>query len=155
MEPLISEEVQGGWWFPEDMQVDARLLHATLKDACVQSRVTFLEGQDSAVEVGSVQESLDDIHPVRGSVRSGDLTRGRLLSQAVVFDPVRPVVRSLRLRDGRRVEASKVSVVAGCDMSEVRHNDTPEGQHRTQRPSRRSSPPCPRARRWWWRTARG
>ncbi len=33
IQPMLSDEVQGGWWFPEDAQVDNRKLYRTLQAA--------------------------------------------------------------------------------------------------------------------------
>ena len=33
IQPILSDEVQGGWWFPEDAQVDNRKLHHALQAA--------------------------------------------------------------------------------------------------------------------------
>jgi glycine oxidase len=44
MEPLISENIVGGWWYPQDMNVDARRLLSTLKAATQTAGVEILEG---------------------------------------------------------------------------------------------------------------
>ena len=43
-EPSLSDEVVGGWWFPEDFQVDPRLLMASLRRACNFAGVSIVEG---------------------------------------------------------------------------------------------------------------
>ncbi|CAM9786755.1 unnamed protein product [Chrysoparadoxa australica] len=43
MEPLISEDAVGGWWFPQDMNVDAVKLFKVLKRACHSAGVEILE----------------------------------------------------------------------------------------------------------------
>ncbi|KAG5190770.1 glycine oxidase thio [Tribonema minus] len=44
MEPLISEEAVGGWWYPQDMNVDARCLFDVLERAAVAAGVEVMEG---------------------------------------------------------------------------------------------------------------
>ncbi len=50
MEPALAAEVSGGWWFPDDMQVDARRIYASLREACLRAGVSVLEGPEWEVE---------------------------------------------------------------------------------------------------------
>lgn len=43
MEPLISPECVGGWWYPQDMNVDARALISVLEKACLACGVELME----------------------------------------------------------------------------------------------------------------
>ncbi len=44
MEPLVSENIIGGWWYPQDMHVDTQALLKALHDAVVASGGEILEG---------------------------------------------------------------------------------------------------------------
>ncbi len=44
MEPLVSENVIGGWWYPQDMSVDAQTLLKALHGAVIASGGEILEG---------------------------------------------------------------------------------------------------------------
>lgn len=52
LEPNLSPEVVGGWWFAEDASVDARRLSGSLKAACIGAGVQFMTG--SSYEVSSL-----------------------------------------------------------------------------------------------------
>jgi len=42
MEPGLSEEVKGGWWYGEDTSVDARSLYSALKNGCEKVGVKMM-----------------------------------------------------------------------------------------------------------------
>eukprot|EP00953_Heterococcus_sp_UTEX-ZZ885_P007465 4523-Heterococcus_DN1.PRE.1 len=44
MEPLISDQCVGGWWFPQDMNVDARALYSVLETAAIAAGAELLDG---------------------------------------------------------------------------------------------------------------
>lgn len=44
MEPSLSPEIVGAWWFPEDMNIDAQRLFRVLEQACTNAGVEILEG---------------------------------------------------------------------------------------------------------------
>ena len=48
MEPCLHPDVIGGWWFPEDANVDARRLTCALRAACVERGVQFMWGESCA-----------------------------------------------------------------------------------------------------------
>ena len=88
MEPELSGDVTGGWWYPDDMQVDARRLFRSLKESCLRAGVSVLEGPDWEVE-------------------------------ALVFDPARPAINAVKMRDGRRLAYGKVVVANGAWMNRL------------------------------------
>ena len=49
LEPCLSPEVVGGWWFPEDASVDARRLTCALRAACVAAGVEIKIGKQFEV----------------------------------------------------------------------------------------------------------
>ncbi|GMH87251.1 hypothetical protein TrVE_jg2211 [Triparma verrucosa] len=49
LEPRLSKDVVGGWWFGDDASVDARLLTNALKKACEESGVEFIKGDVTGV----------------------------------------------------------------------------------------------------------
>ncbi|KAL1521626.1 hypothetical protein AB1Y20_021284 [Prymnesium parvum] len=51
MEPLLSDEVCGGWWYPQDMSVDPRATHAALLAACTAAGVELREGAEASALV--------------------------------------------------------------------------------------------------------
>ena len=60
LEPRLSKDVIGGWWFAEDASVDSRLVHDALKAACAASGVEVIEGDVTAVEGSTCGVSLSD-----------------------------------------------------------------------------------------------
>ncbi len=44
MEPLVSENIIGGWWYPQDMHIDAQALLKALHEAVIASGGEILEG---------------------------------------------------------------------------------------------------------------
>lgn len=44
MEPLLSRDLVGAWWFPLDMSIDAQRLFRVLEQACLNAGVEILEG---------------------------------------------------------------------------------------------------------------
>jgi glycine oxidase len=56
LEPNLSQDVVGGWWFPEDASVDARRLSGSLKAACVGAGVQFLSGANYEVSSLDLEE---------------------------------------------------------------------------------------------------
>eukprot|EP00624_Nannochloropsis_granulata_P000386 evm.model.NODE_11471_length_7800_cov_21.873846.1 len=65
MEPALSEEVVGGWWYPDDMQVDARRLFRSLRESCVRAGVSVLEGPEWEVEALVFNPALPAIQAVK------------------------------------------------------------------------------------------
>lgn len=49
LEPSLSADVAGGWWFPEDASVDARRLTCALRAACVAAGVEIKIGEQFEV----------------------------------------------------------------------------------------------------------
>jgi glycine oxidase len=49
LEPCLSADVSGGWWFPEDASVDARRLTCALRAACVASGIEIKIGEQFEV----------------------------------------------------------------------------------------------------------
>jgi glycine oxidase ThiO len=49
LEPSLSKDVIGGWWFPEDASVDARKLTCALRAACVAAGVEMKIGKEFEV----------------------------------------------------------------------------------------------------------
>lgn len=111
-------------------QVDARLLYKTLREACVRSQVTILEGQDATAEVTDWQPHLTPCHQLRPRSRAPRCCQSVWLTcawcgggggaQAVVFHPVNPAVKSVRLRDGRRLQFDKVRACASEEGPQLR-----------------------------------
>ena len=56
LEPNLSNNVVGGWWFPEDASVDARRLVGSLKAACIGAGVQFLCGKNYEVSSLDLEE---------------------------------------------------------------------------------------------------
>eukprot|EP00536_Pseudo-nitzschia_multiseries_P018719 jgi/Psemu1/230060/e_gw1.2973.5.1 len=56
LEPHLSPDIVGGWWFPEDASVDARRLTCSLKAACVGAGVEFLCGARNEVTALDLQD---------------------------------------------------------------------------------------------------
>ncbi len=56
LEPSLSSNVVGGWWFPEDASVDARRLVGSLKAACIGAGVQFLCGKNYEVSSLDLEE---------------------------------------------------------------------------------------------------
>jgi len=50
MEPMLSPSVEGGWWYPEDAQVDARKLYKVLHKACEAAGVELWSGEAYAAD---------------------------------------------------------------------------------------------------------
>lgn len=44
MEPSLSTEIAGAWWFPLDMSIDAQRMFRVLEQACSKAGVEILEG---------------------------------------------------------------------------------------------------------------
>lgn len=49
LEPTLSTEVTGGWWFPEDASIDARRLTRALRASCIGRGVDILSGENYQV----------------------------------------------------------------------------------------------------------
>lgn len=90
MEPALSEAVTGGWWYPDDMQVDARRTLAALRAACLRAGVSLLEGPEWEVDALVFSSS--------GS---------------------RPRVQAARLADGRQLAFGRVVVANGAWMNRL------------------------------------
>jgi len=73
MEPHLSQEVLGGWWFTEDTQVDARKLYQGLRKVCEASGVDIWTGDNHAAD--SLMFSSEE----ENSVKFIRLVDGRLL----------------------------------------------------------------------------
>jgi thiazole synthase len=63
-QPGLSSEVVGGWWYPEDGQVDNRELAQALRLAAQELGVNLREG----VEVEAIEQHNQRVHEVRTSV---------------------------------------------------------------------------------------
>ncbi|EWM29369.1 glycine oxidase [Nannochloropsis gaditana] len=122
MEPALSPHVTGGWWYPEDMQVDARRLFRALREACLRAGVSVLEGSEWAVEALV-------FHPALPAVQAVKMSDGRRLSfaQVVVANgawmnrllpvPVGPVkgqMLSLRPKKGEPNPLTRVIFAENC-----------------------------------------
>lgn len=44
MEPSLSPDIVGAWWFPQDVSVDAQRTFRVLERACSKAGVEILEG---------------------------------------------------------------------------------------------------------------
>lgn len=44
MEPSLSSDVVGAWWYPQDMSIDAQRMFRVLEQACSKAGVEILEG---------------------------------------------------------------------------------------------------------------
>jgi thiazole synthase len=57
LEPNLHPDVVGGWWFPEDMSVDARRLTCSLRAACVAAGVQICSGPQYEITSLDLAES--------------------------------------------------------------------------------------------------
>jgi thiazole synthase len=57
LEPHLHPDVVGGWWFPEDMSVDARRLTCSLRAACVAAGVQICSGPQYEITSLDLAES--------------------------------------------------------------------------------------------------
>ncbi|CBJ27273.1 glycine oxidase ThiO [Ectocarpus siliculosus] len=48
MEPSLSPDIVGAWWFPQDMSIDAQRMFRVLEQACSKGGVEILEGTAAA-----------------------------------------------------------------------------------------------------------
>lgn len=44
MEPSMSPNIVGAWWFPQDMSIDAQRMFRVLEQACSKGGVEILQG---------------------------------------------------------------------------------------------------------------
>lgn len=44
MEPSMSPDIVGAWWFPQDMSIDAQRMFSVLEQACSKGGVEILQG---------------------------------------------------------------------------------------------------------------
>lgn len=44
MEPSLSPNIVGAWWFPQDMSIDAQRMFRVLEQACSKGGVEILQG---------------------------------------------------------------------------------------------------------------
>ncbi|CAN0179420.1 unnamed protein product, partial [Hapterophycus canaliculatus] len=44
MEPSLSPDIVGAWWFPQDMSIDAQRMFGVLEEACSKGGVEILQG---------------------------------------------------------------------------------------------------------------
>lgn len=44
MEPSLSADIVGAWWFPQDMSIDAQRMFTVLEQACGKAGVEILQG---------------------------------------------------------------------------------------------------------------
>lgn len=44
MEPSLSPDIVGAWWFPQDMSIDAQRMFRVLEQACSKGGVEILQG---------------------------------------------------------------------------------------------------------------
>ena len=89
-QPGLSSEVSGGWWYPEDGQVDNRALAQTLRSVAQILGVEIREG----VEVTAIQQQQGRVTKLRSTI--GDLQAGHYVlatgawSQSLIPVPVQP-----------------------------------------------------------------
>ncbi|MBW4466095.1 MAG: glycine oxidase ThiO [Pegethrix bostrychoides GSE-TBD4-15B] len=89
-QPGLSPEIVGGWWFPEEGQVDNRALAVTLRQAAQSLGVQIQEG----VTVTAIQQRHGRVEALKTT--AGDWQAGHYLlatgawSQAVLPVPVQP-----------------------------------------------------------------
>ena len=147
LEPNLGADVVGGYWFPEDMQVDPRLLHAALRRACEGAGVQVLEGDaykvDALVPRGDGAGGIGSVRLASGATVAADhfvLASGAWLRRllpvplepvkgqmmAVKQDPEAPVLSRVLFgdgvyivpkADGRVIIGATVEPEAGFDVS--------------------------------------
>ncbi|CAM9576728.1 unnamed protein product [Scytosiphon promiscuus] len=62
MEPSLSPNIVGAWWFPQDMSIDAQRMFGVLEQACTKGGVEILQGTAAASLVyGSEGTSVDAV----------------------------------------------------------------------------------------------
>ena len=44
MEPSMSPDIVGAWWYPQDMSIDAQRMFRVLEQACSKGGVEILQG---------------------------------------------------------------------------------------------------------------
>lgn len=101
----------------------------------MRSQVTILEGQDATAEVTDWQlrhhhtATPHALPPTQAELKAPSLLSVWLTcawcgggggAQAVVFHPVNPAVKSVRLRDGRRLQFDKVRACASEEGPQLR-----------------------------------
>lgn len=115
IQPHLSEAVQGGWWFPEDAQVDNRQLYLALQAAVVAQGIeiqiaTVTEFCQSGDRITSLMTSQGDLQAQHYVLATG------AWSQALLPLPVKP----------RKGQMLSVRMPRGChDSAEPNPGDLP------------------------------
>ena len=120
LEPLLSDDICGGWWYPQDMSLDPRALHAALLAACTASGVALRHGEEAtALELCERGERLNGVRLADGSVLDADallLCSGAWLRELLPV-PVRPIkgqMLALRNLAPTHMGLSRVLFADGC-----------------------------------------
>jgi glycine oxidase ThiO len=126
IQPLLSEAVQGGWWFPQDAQVDNRQLYLALQAAAV--------AQGIEIQTATVTEFCRSGDRITGLMTSsGELTAQHYVlatgawSQALLPIPVKPrkgQLLSVRMPKGANPEDLPIkTVLFGAEIYLVPRRD--------------------------------
>lgn len=65
MEPALSPDIVGAWWFPQDMSIDAQRMFKVLEQACCKAGVEILQGW---VEMNLPHYRMSKLLPTSGNV---------------------------------------------------------------------------------------
>ncbi len=113
IQPHLSDAVQGGWWFPQDAQVDNRLLYRALQAAVVAQGIeiqtsTVTEFERSGDRITGLKTSLGDLQAQHYVLATG------AWSQALLPIPVKPrkgQLLSVRMPTGATPEDLPIKIV--------------------------------------------
>jgi thiazole synthase len=115
-QPGLSPEVMGGWWFPEDGQVDSRVLAQTLRSAAQALGVAVHEG----VAVEAIQQQQGRVTCLKTPERDWQATHYILAtgawSQALLPIPVQP-------RKGQMLSVRVPDAAAGLPLQRVLYGE--------------------------------
>ena len=77
LEPLLSPEAVGGWWYPQDFSVDPRALHTALRSACeATGRVEVRHGAEAVALMASTAAAVCRGEDGQGGFTELDWARG-------------------------------------------------------------------------------
>jgi len=125
-QPGLSSEVVGGWWYPEDAQVDNRALAQALWTAAQSLGVEFKEGitveaiQQQQRHVVGIQTSTGVIHAAHYVLAAGAWSHELL---PVPVQPRKGQMLSLRVPEGTHTGLPLQRVLFGSDIYIVPRRD--------------------------------
>lgn len=126
IQPNLSDTVQGGWWFPQDAQVDNRQLYQALQAAVVAKGIqiqiaTVTEFCRSGDRITGLRTSLGDLQAQHYVLATG------AWSQAILPIPVKPrkgQLLSVRMPTGSKLEDLPIkTVLFGAEIYLVPRRD--------------------------------